>query len=65
MKPDIFEITKKLPNTDKMVEDLQNLKTTIDSLLEYVKQVEDENSVLKSQMIDLLKKQEQLLFSNK
>lgn len=61
MIPDIFKITSKLPNIDKTVADLQNLKTTIDSILEYVKIVEDEILKLKSEMIDLLKKHNQLL----
>ena len=61
MTPDIFKITAKLPNIDKTVADIQNLKTTIDSILEYVKIIEDENSALKSEMIDLLNKHTQLL----
>ena len=65
MIPDIFKITDKLPNIDKTVADLQNLKTTIDSILEYVKNVEDENSALKSEMIDLLNKHTQLLIDKK
>lgn len=65
MIPDIFKITDKLPNIDKTVADLQNLKTTIDSILEYIKIVEDENLKLKSEMIDLLKMRNQLLVDKK
>ena len=65
MIPDIFKITAKLPNIDKTVADLQNLKTTIDSILDYVKIVEDENLKLKSEMIDLLKMRNQLLVDKK
>ena len=56
LRKDIFEIAKQLPNTSKMISDLQNLKETIDSILEYVKQVDYENRKLKSEMIDLYKR---------
>lgn len=56
MEKDIFEIAKQLPNTSKMISDLQNLKETIDSIVEYVKQVDDENRKLKSEIIDLYKR---------
>lgn len=56
MEKDIFEIAKHLPNTSKMISDLQNLKETIDNILQYVKNVDDENRQLKSEMIDLYKR---------
>ena len=40
---DIFEICKQLPNTEKIVSDLQNLQVTIDKLLLHIKNVEEEN----------------------
>jgi DNA-binding transcriptional regulator GbsR (MarR family) len=56
MEKDIFEIAKQLPNTSKMISDLQNLKETVDNILQYVNNVDDENRKLKSEMIDLYKK---------
>ena len=56
MENDIFEICMHLPNTEKIVSDLQNLQVTIDKLLQHIKNVEEENNKLKSELIDSYKK---------
>jgi peptidoglycan hydrolase CwlO-like protein len=56
MENDIFKIAEKLPNTSNIILSLQNLDGTINELLQYIKNLEDENTKLKSEMIDLYEK---------
>ena len=56
MIKDLLDIVNKLPDTKSTIEGLQKINSTIDELIDYVKQVQDENKRLKNEMLDLYKR---------